>query len=184
MRHQFIAFLGSSVERYRSIRIRIFFEWDFQVVAINTGTARKYQVLDMVVAAGFEDIEKADDIALDICLRVLDAIPNASLCRQMAYPVKFLAKKKPLQIGCIFYSQLYEGIIGMLVANDGFVIGYFLAFNASVLQAVQLELYVVIIVEVVQTHYIMSVLHQAFCQVEADKTCGACDEDFQWVLGI
>ena len=69
----------------------------------------------------------------------------------------------------------------MLAAGHRFVVSDILVFNPSILESVQFEFDVVIVVEVVQADYFMAVLHQTLGQVEADKTCRTCDENFQWL---
>lgn len=54
-------------------------ERDFLVAAIDRAAAGIYQVLDRVVSASFEDVVESDNVALDVSIRILDAITDSDL---------------------------------------------------------------------------------------------------------
>ena len=49
-----------------------------------------------VVAAGFEDIEEADNIRIDVCPRMVDAVADAGLSRQIDDDIRMKRRKNLL----------------------------------------------------------------------------------------
>ena len=52
-------------------------------------------MVNAIVPAGLEDIVEADDIALDISVRILDAVPHARLCRQIDHHRRRILRENP-----------------------------------------------------------------------------------------
>ena len=53
------------------------------LVAVDAAAGSVNQVPDWVMPAGFEDVEKADDIAIDVCPRMVDGVAHPRLRSQM-----------------------------------------------------------------------------------------------------
>ena len=106
MCHQFVALLGSGIEADRIVHTVIGAERHLLVSAIDaTGTA-EYQMLHGIVAASFEDIVETNDVALNVDVRILDAVAHTGLGRKVDHDIelvlseelvdKFLVSKTPL----------------------------------------------------------------------------------------
>ncbi len=54
-------------------------EWHRRIGPVHAGAARVHQVLNAVVATAFQDMGKADDVAVDVGQRVLDGVTHTSL---------------------------------------------------------------------------------------------------------
>ena len=92
---EFVAFLGGRIQAHRIIHPVVRAERDFLVAAVHTAGAGIDQVLDPAVPgisgrsgdavirvpARLQDVVEPDHIALDVRIRVLDAVPDARLGR-------------------------------------------------------------------------------------------------------
>ncbi len=83
MGHELVALFGGGVQRYGVIDFVVGGVGDLLVAAIDAGGTGVNEVFDFAFlgasAAGFEDIVEADEIALDIGVRVRDGIADAGL---------------------------------------------------------------------------------------------------------
>lgn len=70
MRQQFIRLLRRCVQADRMVNAVMFAERRLGVGAVDTGTARVYEMLDGPVAACFQNVRKRDKIVLDVVLRM------------------------------------------------------------------------------------------------------------------
>ena len=81
--HELVALFGGGVQRYGVIDFVVGGVGDLLVAAIDAGGAGIDEVLDFAFffasAAGFEDVVEADEIALDVGIRVRDGIADAGL---------------------------------------------------------------------------------------------------------
>ena len=58
--------------------------------------------------AGFQQIVETDDIALDVHIRVINAIAHACLCRQVHHNVEVILSKQLIHQRLITNGALYE----------------------------------------------------------------------------
>ena len=81
--HELVALFGGGVQRYGVIDFVVGGVGDLLVAAIDAGGAGIDEVLDFAFfcasAAGFEDVVEADEVALDVGIRVRDGIADAGL---------------------------------------------------------------------------------------------------------
>jgi hypothetical protein len=113
MRHQLIGLLGGGVEADRVIDAVMFGERHLGVAAVNTGTGGVHQMRYFVVAAAFENIGEADDVALDVGVRILQRVTDASLRGQVNDLVEFFGGKQHVHPGAISDIQFDEAEVGM-----------------------------------------------------------------------
>ena len=74
----------------------------FFICAIHRRAGCKNQMLYACISivigmpAAFQHVIKADQITLDVCVRIRNRIPHACLCRQIYYDIRFFAFKQLL----------------------------------------------------------------------------------------
>ena len=164
MCHQFITFFCSSIEAHGIIHLVIGRIRHLFVRAIHARRRSIDQVfhplpaLIIRMAAGFQYIIKANQIAFDIGTRIRDAITHPRLC-------------------CQIHNNLRLILIKQLV--DKCFVGY-VSFDKDksvsklrqLLQPPLLDVHIIIGIQIVQTHYkgIELFLQQAHTEIAADKT--------------
>ncbi len=79
VRQQFVALLGGGIEGDGIVHLVVHREGHFFISAIYGRTGGVYQMLHRIVAAGFQNVVKADQVAFDIHIRMVDGIANACL---------------------------------------------------------------------------------------------------------
>lgn len=120
-----------------------------------------------MVAAGLKDVEKADEIALQIDARVLDGVAHARLGGEVHHDVEAVLSEQALDEGGVAQVAAHEG-----EATVGIDIGQHA-------QARLLDAGVVVAVEVVESDDgIIGLLEQLLDEERADKTGGSGDEYF------
>ncbi len=77
--HELVALLGGCVQRDRVIDFVIGGVRDLLVAAVHAGGARVHEVLNLIVAACFQDVVESDEVALDVGIRVRDGIADSGL---------------------------------------------------------------------------------------------------------
>lgn len=63
------------------------------LIAVDRRTGGKQQVSNLMVPASFEDIEESDDIRIDIRPRMVDAVADAGLSRQVDDDIRLKRRK-------------------------------------------------------------------------------------------
>lgn len=79
MRHQFITLFRGSIERYRVVHLVLRGVRNLLVAAIDRGGRGIEQMLYLVVAACLQDIVESYKVALDISIRIGDAVADSCL---------------------------------------------------------------------------------------------------------
>src|SRR5580704_13855773 len=116
---------------------------------------------DRVFTATLEHIEHADDVALDIAVRVLQRIPHARLGAQMHDALKPLLGEQ---------------------GSDRLAIGQICMHETKTLLRLQpgetrvFERYVVILVQIIEADYLVAAIKQAQCSGGPNKARGTCNE--------
>ena len=103
-----LAFLVAAYKRERMIDVLIDGERHVRVGAVDRTGGRVDQVLDAVVAAPFDDVQKAGHIAVDVDMRIVDRMAHARLRGEMDHAVEFLGREQGLDTAAIGQIQLYE----------------------------------------------------------------------------
>ena len=122
------------------------------------------------VTAGLQNVVEADDIALDIHIRIGDRIPDTGLGSQVHHHVKAVLGEAVIDQSTIRNAAPDEGPPGLLLLSRQ---------RFDLPQAVFLDGHIVIVVHVVQTHDLNSVQgpQQLQHQIGADKTGSAGNQD-------
>mmetsp|Transcript_59449 Transcript_59449/g.140639 ORF Transcript_59449/g.140639 Transcript_59449/m.140639 type:complete len:306 (+) Transcript_59449:1652-2569(+) len=163
MRHQLIGLLGGGVQADRVVDAVVFAEGHQRVAAVHAGAGRIGQVLHAAVAAAFQDVGEADDVAVDVGVGVLDRVAHPGLRRQVHHPVEALFGKQLGHALAVGHVHLHEAEARLAVQAR---------------QAVLLELGAVVVVEVVQAHHFVAARQQDLADMHADEAGGAGDEYF------
>ena len=100
----------------------------------------------LVVAAAFEHVDEADQIAVDIGVRIQDGVADAGLGGQVDHLVEFLGGEQRFHAGAISDIQFDEAELRVC---------------SQPLQAGFLELDVVIVVQVVEADHLVAARQQA-----------------------
>ena len=79
VRHQLVRLLGRGVERQRMIDVLVHGERHLRVRAVHRAGRGVDEVLDAVVPAAFEHVREADDVAVDVGVRILQRVAHAGL---------------------------------------------------------------------------------------------------------
>ena len=126
-------------------------------------------MLHRVVPAGFQDVEKADQVALDIHIRMVNGIPHAGLRGQVDHHGGLVIRKQPIHQGFIRDAALNEHMPRQRCFRC--------LFNQR--QAVFFQLRVIIVIHIVQGDHraAAQLLQQAEDQVCPDKAGGPGDQD-------
>ena len=168
MRHQFVRPLGRGVELQRMVGDRMLAERQGGVGAVDARARRVGQVGDPRVAAGLEEVEEPDEVALDVAVGVLDAVADARLGGKVDHPVEAMRRE----------AGLDGGTIGEVGADEGIGVASPLG---ELGEAGLLEPGVVVVVDVVEADHLVTPRKQCPRDVKADEAGIARDQDFQGV---
>lgn len=133
------------------------------VGAVHRTGGREHQVLDVLVAAAFQHMQRTGDIATDVHMRILGGITHADLCGQVHHAPGLMGRGAGLDGGAV--DQVSEDVhVGRMLHEPG--------------QAGLLQVHVVLIAEVVETDFFVAALEQAQGDMGTDESGGAGDQDF------
>ncbi len=119
-------------------------------------------MLDRVVAADLEHVEEADQVALEVCARVLDGVADARLRGEVHNNVEAVIGEQTLDEGGVAQVAAHEGEAAVCVGLGQHT------------QAGILDAGVVVAVEVVETdNHIIGLLEQLLDEECADEASGA-----------
>lgn len=165
--HQLVGLLGGGVERHRRVDAVLLGERHLLVAAVDRAGAGVDEVPDRVVAAGLEDVEEADEVALEVGAWVLDGVADARLGGEVHNDVEAVLGEQPLDEGGVAQVAAHEGEAAVCVG---------LGQHA---QAGVLDAGVVVAVEVVETDdNVIGLLEQLLDEECADEAGGSGDEYF------
>lgn len=124
-------------------------------------------MLHGVVAAGLEHVEEADQVALEVCARVLDGVAHARLGGEVHHNVEAVLSEQALD----------EGGVAQVAAHEGeAAVGVGLGQHA---QARVLDAGVVVAVEVVEADdCVIGLLEQLLDEEGTDEAGRSGDENF------
>jgi hypothetical protein len=86
--HQLVGLLGGGIQADRVVDAVMLGERHLGVAAVHAGARCIGQVLHLAVPAAFQDVHEADEVAVDIGMRVLQRVAHAGLGRQVDDPVE------------------------------------------------------------------------------------------------
>lgn len=169
VRHQFVGFLCGGVQADRVVHFVVRRERHPRVGTVDAGTAGIDQVLDFVVAAALQNIAKTNQIALDVGVRVGQRVTHASLRGEMDDALEIFFGKQFVQRNRVSHVHADEAEVGI---------------GLQTLQARQLQLRVVVIIEVVDADHIVAAFQKNAGDVESDKAGSAGKQDFHGGLAV
>ena len=152
--HQLVGFLGGGVHADGVVHRIVLGERHLGVAAVDAGAAGVGQVRHLVVAAAFQDVHEADDVAVDIGMRVFDRVAHAGLGGEVDDAVEFFFGEELFDALAIGDIHLHEAEAGV---------------RLQARQAVALELRVVVIIQIVEADHLVTPRQQALGGMHADK---------------
>ncbi|KAG1462788.1 hypothetical protein G6F57_013883 [Rhizopus arrhizus] len=158
--HQLVGGLGRRVQRTRLVHALVFGERRRGRVAIDRAARRIHQVLHATVAAQFEHVDEADQVAVDVGVRVFQRIAHAGLRGQVDHRGRLhLVEQRgqAVAVGQVERAQVQRR------AQRG--------------HAVALDLRIVVVVEVVQADHRLARLQQRAGGVGTDEAGSAGEQD-------
>ena len=167
---EFVALLGCRIQAHRIIHPVVRAERDFLVPAVDAAGAGVDQVLYRMMPAGLQDVVESDHVALDIGIRVLDAIANTGLSGKVHHDVEMVFLEEAVDeslVGEVAFDELVAVLRGFC--------GLFLDFA----QAVLLERRIIVVIQVVEADDAEGLLgiQEPQHEVGAYEAGGAGDED-------
>lgn len=124
-------------------------------------------MFDLIVAAGFEDVHEANDIGIDVGMRIFKAVANAGLGGKIDYPIKSVFGKDLFDGSAIAQVSLNEGK-ALMIAENG--------------EAIMFQLHLVVIVEIIKTHDLVATLEKVNGEMKADKPRCARNQNLHRLL--
>lgn len=165
--HELVGLLGGGVERHRRVHAVLLGERHLLVAAVDRAGAGVGEVLDRVVAAGLEDVEEADEVALEVCAGILDGVADTGLGGEVYHNVEAVLREQALDEGGIAQVATHEGEAA---------VGVGLGQHA---QARVLDAGVVIAVKVVEAEdCVIGLLEQLLDEEGTDEAGRSGDENF------
>ena len=105
--HQLVGLLGRRIQADRMVHVVVLGERHVRVAAIDARARRVHQVRHLAVAAPLQHIGEADDVAVDIGMRVDQRIAHAGLRSKMNNLVEALGLEQGLHAGPVGNIQLH-----------------------------------------------------------------------------
>lgn len=165
--HELVGLLGGGVERHRRVDAVLLGERHLLVPSVDRAGAGVDQMLYGVVAASLEDVEEADEVALEVGARILDGVADARLGGEVHHDIEAVLGEQALDEGGVAQVAAYEGKAAVCVG---------LGKHA---QARVLDAGVVVAVEVVETDdHIVGLLEQLLDEEGTDEAGRSGDENF------
>ena len=148
--HQLVGLLGRGVQGDGIVDLVVLAVRNLGVHAVNAGRRSIYEMLHPEVPAGLEDVQEPDQVALQVRIRIGDAVADAGLGGQVHDLVELLLRKEPvdgLLVGQVHLPDLEpEGLAPAFLQAD-----------------------VVIIVEIVDSDHLIPALLEREHQLGTDK---------------
>ena len=141
VRHELVGLLGGCIEADRAVNLVVLRVRDLGVEPVHGARRGEHQMLYGVESAGLEDIEESHEIALEICVRVGDGIPDARLGGKVDDRVESLGVKQRIKLLFVGDVHLYEALA---------------LPRAELLYAALLEPDVIVVVEIVDAYGLVS----------------------------
>ena len=177
MGHELVALLGGGVQAHGIVHLVVFVVGHFAVEAVH-GTGRcEHQVLDLVMAAGFQNVQESDQVALQVGVGVRDRVAYASLGSEVYHLVELFFGKELVEGFLVVDAHFYESAVLVLGALHQGAVGEVVAglFDSAFAESTVLEACIIIVVDVVEAHHFVA----AFCEHEhelgANKTSCTCN---------
>ena len=169
MGQQFVALLRGGIKRDGVIDLVIGAVGDFLVGAVDAAAAGVDEVLDGVMAAGFEDVVEADEVGFDVGIGVSDAVADTGLGGEVDDDIELVLCEEGVD----------EVAVGDVASDKGPGLSLALPMGArdllNFLKALFLEADVVVVVHIVDADNLGGgiVAKEELDEVAADEAGGA-----------
>ncbi len=167
--HQFVGLLARCIQAQRMVNIVVNRKRYGRIGAVNARAARVDEMLDAIVPTAFEDVSKADEVAVNVRERILNRIPDSGLCREVYNALGFVRSEGCLNRRPISQIRTQVGVTRM-VSMPG--------------EACLLDGWIVVIVVVVDADNFVPPFKQSECDGRTDKAGRARDKDFHADLAL
>ena len=126
-------------------------------------------MFDFVVSAAFEDVQEANDIAVDVRARICKRVSNSCLRREMNHPVELFRREQLLQTSGVCEISADESKPRSI--DEKF-------------EPVLFEADVVVGIEVVEPDNFIATSEQSLSGMKANETGSASDEDLHTIVAV
>ena len=137
MGKELVALLGCRIQAHRIIHPVICAERDLLVAAVDAAGAGVDQVLYRMMTTGLQDVVEPDHIALDIRIRVLDAIADTGLGSKVHNDIEVVFLEEAVDEGLVG-EVAFDELVGMVRGGRGLLL--------DLAQTVLLERRIVVVV--------------------------------------
>ncbi len=101
VRHELVGLLGGGVDAQGMVDVLMHAEGHRGVGAVDRARRREDEMLDAVVAAALQHVQGADDVGVDIGMRVLYPVADPGLSAEMNDPLRAPVGEEPLHAGAV-----------------------------------------------------------------------------------
>ena len=163
--HQFVGLLAGGIEAHWVIHRLALIEGQIAVSAVHRTARGIDKVFSAVVAATFQQMAKAHQIALDVSRRILQGVTDPGLSRQVDHHCRLLGSKQRHQVIAVLQGHFHKA--PSTLPGD----------RLDLTQPRLLERRVVVIVEIIEADNPISALQQADRQGCTDESGGTRYQD-------
>lgn len=160
--HELVRFLRRRVEADGVIHVVRGSEGRLPLHAVHGGAGREEQVLHGMMAARFEDIEKAHDVRLDVRTGMVDAVAHARLRGEVHHDVGTEVRKDSLHARLVRQIAFHKGEFRFSFQNG----------ETALFQG-----HVVVVVQIIQADHGRAEGKQAARQMKSDESRRAGNEN-------
>ena len=173
MGHELVALFAGGVQAHRIVHLVVFAVGHFAVESVH-GTGRgEHQVLDLVMATGFQNVQESDQVALQVGVRVRNRVAYACLGGEVYHLVEFFFGEELVETFLVVDTHFHESAVLVLAALHQGAIGEVVAglFYAAFAESAVLEADIIIVIDIVETHYFVAAFREHEHELGANKTC-------------
>lgn len=132
-----------------------------------------------LIPAPFQDIGKSHQIALNVSHGVDKAVSHTGLGGQVHNDVKAFCFKQGIHLCGILQIHPHKPVSGLGNTRYHPVPGDVLFPDAVERKAVVFDLWIIIVVDGIQSDDLVSLLKELVCEMKSDESCGPGNEEFQ-----
>lgn len=165
MRHQLVALLRRGIEGYGIVHLVVCRVRHLLVAAIDRGGRSIDQMLDLMVTASLQDIVESDKVALNVSIRIGDAVADSCLSGKVHDNGNLVFREDFLH--CVFVSD--GGMNKSPIPMQGF----------DFFQPLILDVDIVVVGDGIDTDNldVLDIVKESLDEVATDKAGSACHED-------
>ena len=167
VRHHLVRFLRCRVQRQRMLGGLVLGERHQGIGAIHRAGGSKHQVLDIVMAATLDDVQKTGDVGRHVDMRILRGVAHTRLRGKVDHAPWLVRGKRRLDRRAIGQIRRYMGVVRVI---------------HEARQPRLLQVHVVVVAEVVDADDFITALKQSHGDMRADEPRGAGYQNLHCVL--